>query len=125
MEEDLINKPNHYHSLARDISVEPIDLCETCGFLLGNAFKYLFRFWLKGNPEQDLKKAVYYLERHLHYVIIGDDTAMLCKPNRHILEYFKDNEFVRAYLSHDNEIDRITAMLELVDHRLAEISILQ
>ena len=34
-------------------------------FCLGNAIKYIWRANLKGNPEQDLRKAIWYLEREL------------------------------------------------------------
>ena len=62
---DLINNPQHYACEAVTVSctVEPIELCEQCGFLLGNALKYLFRYQHKGKPLEDLKKARYYLER--------------------------------------------------------------
>jgi hypothetical protein len=34
-------------------------------FCLGNAVKYIWRADLKGNPIEDLKKAVWYLEREI------------------------------------------------------------
>lgn len=67
--EDSINSPSHYTSEAVEVSyrLEPIDLCEQCGFLVGNALKYLFRYRHKGTPLEDLKKARYYLRRRIDF----------------------------------------------------------
>jgi len=58
---DLVNHPPHYtHS-----KIEPIDVIEDwgLGYHDGNALKYIARYKHKGNPVQDLKKAVWYLNR--------------------------------------------------------------
>lgn len=60
---DLINAPPHYTQHAS--GVECIEISEHIGFNVGNAYKYLFRRNAKGNPEQDVKKAMYYLHRQL------------------------------------------------------------
>ena len=61
-EHDIIHCPNHYDAAGVDLHLEPIDLVGRLDFLLGNAMKYLFRYNLKGKPEEDLRKARQYLE---------------------------------------------------------------
>ena len=58
-------RPDHYK--AHPSGVECIDIIEHMNFNLGNAIKYVWRAGLKGdNPaEQDLKKAVFYIEREI------------------------------------------------------------
>lgn len=55
---DAVN-PAHYKS--RD--VECIELVEMLPFCEGNAVKYLWRMGLKGPALEDLKKALWYVER--------------------------------------------------------------
>lgn len=118
--EDLVNAPSHYtkHNITKVI--EPIDLCETCGFLLGNAFKYLFRYQDKGSPVLDLQKARFYLERFLHYVVAEDFIADVSVPNARYLSYFSDNKFVRAYMNKPSasEQERVCAVLELIEEEI-------
>ena len=65
-EEDLVNHPNHYTSGGIECidaiaaSMTPI---EYAGFLKGQVLKYVWRYRLKGNPAQDLKKTRFYLDR--------------------------------------------------------------
>lgn len=58
--EDPVNHPNHYTYG----SIECIDFIDSCGygfdFCLANAIKYLTRCKLKGTPEQDIRKAIWY-----------------------------------------------------------------
>jgi hypothetical protein len=60
MTHDPINHPRHYRNAS---GVECIDVAEHLSFNLGNAFKYVYRRELKGNPIQDLGKARWYLAR--------------------------------------------------------------
>lgn len=59
-ENDPVNHPIHYTSG----SIECIDFIDSCGygldFCLANAIKYLTRCKLKGTPEQDIRKAIWY-----------------------------------------------------------------
>ena len=57
---DKIN-PKHYQS--HPSGIECIDITEHMGFLDGNAIKYIWRAGLKGNKVQDLKKAIWYIEK--------------------------------------------------------------
>jgi hypothetical protein len=63
---EAVNSPKHYNTG----DIEVIDAIEDwkLGFNLGNAIKYIARADHKGNREQDLKKAQYYLNKEL-----GDD----------------------------------------------------
>jgi hypothetical protein len=60
---DPVNNPEHYTS--SQSGIECIDVTENMNFCLGNAVKYIWRADLKGNPIEDLKKAVWYLEREI------------------------------------------------------------
>ena len=61
--EDNVNHPAHY-TVGK---IEVIDFIEDQSFPyhLGNAIKYISRARYKGNYEEDLKKAIWYLEREL------------------------------------------------------------
>ena len=64
---DDVTKPKHY----ADKEIEVIDYIRDTtkflevngyeGYCVGNVIKYISRYTKKGNPEQDLKKALYYL----------------------------------------------------------------
>lgn len=63
---DLVNHPSHY----TQNGIECIDAIKASmsrdaflGFLKGNAMKYMWRYQHKGNPEQDIQKAQWYLNR--------------------------------------------------------------
>lgn len=58
---DMVNSPPHYTQGL----YEPIDVIDDWDlpYNLGNALKYIARHAHKGNPAQDLDKAIWYLER--------------------------------------------------------------
>lgn len=58
---DPVSLPPHY----RHLPVECIDVAEHFNFCMGNALKYIWRADHKGNPEQDIAKAIWYLQREL------------------------------------------------------------
>lgn len=60
---DPVNHPSHYC----DGGIETIDYIEAkqLGYHLGNAVKYISRAGKKGPAEEDIKKAIWYLERYL------------------------------------------------------------
>lgn len=60
---DPVNHPQHYTT--HPSCVETIDITRNLQFDLGNAWKYLMRFRYKGNPIEDLKKAVWYLKDYV------------------------------------------------------------
>lgn len=64
---DLVNHPPHYISGRK---YEPIDVIADwdLSFCLGNAVKYISRAGRKDDTIQDLKKAVWYLEREIYFL---------------------------------------------------------
>lgn len=61
---DMVNHPKHYTSHAS--GVEVIEITEHMNFCLGNAIKYILRAEHKDNQIQDLKKAVWYINREIN-----------------------------------------------------------
>ena len=62
MKEDLVNNPPHYQG----DKLEALAMLGVKGFIaycLGNASKYVWRCTKKGNFEQDLEKAKFYIDR--------------------------------------------------------------
>ena len=63
---DNVNHPRHYTK--HPSGVECIQITEHMGFNLGNAVKYIWRADLKGNQIEDLKKAVWYINREIQRI---------------------------------------------------------
>jgi hypothetical protein len=63
MSEDTVNHPPHY--TAHPSGVECIQITEHMNFCLGNAIKYIWRADLKNDAIEDLKKAVWYVNREI------------------------------------------------------------
>ena len=62
---DNVNHPAHYAPRFGSKSIECIDITRHMSFLLGNAFKYVWRAGYKGDRDkaiEDLKKAKFYME---------------------------------------------------------------
>ena len=55
-----VDHPDHYNQYQ---GVECIDIAEELNFNLGNAYKYVFRAGEKGDMGEDLKKALWCLQR--------------------------------------------------------------
>jgi hypothetical protein len=62
---DKIN-PAHYRS--HPSGVECIEITEHMNFNLGSAMKYIWRHDDKGNPVEDLQKAVWYIQREIERI---------------------------------------------------------
>jgi hypothetical protein len=60
---DVVDHPPHY--TAHPSGVECIQVTEHMNFCLGNAVKYIWRADLKDNAIEDLKKAVWYVNREI------------------------------------------------------------
>jgi hypothetical protein len=63
---DMVNSPPHY----KTGGIETIDFIEAklgkegaFAYCIGNALKYVSRAQFKGNTEEDLRKAIWYLNR--------------------------------------------------------------
>lgn len=63
VEFDPVSYPAHYTWLPNGLEV--IDITENFNFTLGNALKYIMRAGRKGSQVEDLRKAVWYLEREI------------------------------------------------------------
>lgn len=61
--EDIINYPAHYTN--HPSGVECIQITEHMNFCRGNALKYLWRAGEKGSEVEDLRKAIWYIEREI------------------------------------------------------------
>lgn len=64
---DMVNSPSHYQLDGLeviDIIKASLTADEYLGYLKGNALKYMLREPFKGNPEQDVAKAKWYLSRY-------------------------------------------------------------
>ena len=61
--DEAVNHPAHYTQ--HPSNVECIEITEHMGFCLGNAMKYIWRADLKGKDIEDLKKAIWYIQREV------------------------------------------------------------
>ena len=59
---EAVNHPAHYNTYK---GVEIIDLVEQMPFNTGNAVKYITRAPFKGKEIEDLKKAIWYINREI------------------------------------------------------------
>jgi hypothetical protein len=62
-EPERVDHPQHYGQ--HPSGVECIDVVEHFGFNLGNAVKYIWRADHKGNAIEDMRKAIWYVEREI------------------------------------------------------------
>lgn len=60
---DGVNHPPHYTN--HPSGVECITITEHMGFNLGNAIKYVWRADLKADALEDLRKAIWYIDREI------------------------------------------------------------
>jgi hypothetical protein len=60
---DSVNHPKHYTN--HPSGIECIQITEHMGFNLGNAIKYIWRADLKADAIEDMKKAVWYIQREI------------------------------------------------------------
>jgi len=88
---DNVNKPPHY--TAHPSGVECIQITEHMNFCLGNALKYIWRAGLKQNEVEDLKKAVWYLNREIERLENGKEERM---GKSHPIEHRKSNKSIES-----------------------------
>lgn len=60
---ETVNHPAHYN--ANPSGVECITVVEWMTFNIGNAIKYLWRVFEKGDPVENLEKARWYIDREI------------------------------------------------------------
>lgn len=70
---DPVNHPRHYTK--HPSGVECIQITEHMTFNLGNAVKYIWRADLKGKQVEDLKKAVWYINREIERINNGSQES--------------------------------------------------
>lgn len=70
---DMVNHPKHYTSSKTGIEV--IEVTRYLSGSLSNAWKYCCRYLLKGTPQQDLMKAVFYLKDFCKFPAISAYTC--------------------------------------------------
>lgn len=93
---DPVSKPKHYNS--HPSGLEVIEVTRHCTFDIGNAIKYLMRHNLKGNPEQDLRKALWYLNDHIAHD--SDNELIPDQAYQNLLKMasYEKNEEIRIIL---------------------------
>lgn len=94
---DNVNHPVHYRK--HPSGVECIDITAHMNFCLGNATKYIWRAGLKNDAIEDLRKAVWYLEKEIEMREI---------EKLEIMESIKEAEMcpvVQNYVDNDFEDD--------------------
>lgn len=119
-EVDVINHPAHYTAENVKITIEPIQLCEQCGFLVGNGLKYLIRYKHKGNPLQDLRKAEYYFNRWL--TVEGDYVDMTVFPvnYNYIFNAFKHLPYLKNAAINSN-VGIVQCLLDWTRKKISEL----
>jgi hypothetical protein len=72
LDREMVNHPDHYQGSG---GMEVIDIIENydLGFSLGNAIKYILRSNNKGSAKQDLKKAIWYINREISNLVEEED----------------------------------------------------
>jgi Protein of unknwon function (DUF3310) len=74
---DDVERPAHYMGLYETLGIEVIDVIEAAdlGWALSNVLKYVLRHKYKGSPLKDLKKAQFYLTRHIEALQLEERNA--------------------------------------------------
>lgn len=90
-----VDHPKHYNHIK---GIECITVAEQLNFNLGNALKYIWRCEEKGNKIQDLKKALWYIERE-----IQNETAKIPvdKPGEILSEENYSREMCQHFVPRD------------------------
>jgi hypothetical protein len=101
---DIINHPPHYNN--HPSGVETLEVTRLCGFSMGNAIKYCWRYADK-NGVEDLKKARFYLKDLLA-------TGQASRPP------FKANELLRQVVAADHDLLRIELLGRIRYGQIAE-----
>lgn len=79
---EMVNHPKHYNG--HPSGVECIEVMEHMTCNLGNAFKYGWRYYDKGDPVENLKKMLWYVDRSLNH-----DTGYLLHMDSMAASHFR------------------------------------
>ena len=118
---DNVNHPSHYESNG---PFECIELTRQYGFCVGNAIKYVWRHMDKGNPFEDLSKALWYLSYEIDYIgdtIISENYPRADKP---IIELEEMNFLDMKDFWEALEYRDMAAMRTAVKHRVDKLAAL-
>ena len=89
--EDMVNHPPHYTRAGIEcidaIEAATTDMTGLAAFCTGQAIKYLWRWPWKENKVQDLKKAVWYINKLISH-LEGDKNAEAKRKCRELIEEF-------------------------------------
>lgn len=89
MNNSAVHHPNHYNMYP----VEVIDITRYMNFCLGNTVKYVLRAQFKGKPQEDLDKALVYLDWERGTFGYTDRVSKFCVQNLDkLIKHFKDNK---------------------------------
>ena len=73
---DMVNSPPHYNQYGIEC-IQAIKASmshlEFCGYLKGNAMKYLWRYRYKGKQKEDLEKSQWYLSLLIEEIEEAED----------------------------------------------------
>lgn len=61
--QDMVNNPKHYNS--NPFGLETIEIVKHYNFCVGNALKYILRAGHKWDANEDLEKAIWYLNQEI------------------------------------------------------------
>lgn len=81
---DNVNHPSHYTS--HPSGIECIQITEHLDFCIGNAIKYLWRAGGKNDEVEDLKKAIWYIQRKIDLI----DKPKYGSTNRVLLSRYEE-----------------------------------
>ena len=104
---DMVNHPPHY-SDHKIFSRECIEYTRHLNFTSGNAFKYLYRQGQKFNTQEDINKAIWYIQDEFSY-----SNPVMSIPDNRVIEMKKELD---SYA--DNQgIDMEQSSIEDVDNK--------
>lgn len=126
---DLVNHPSHYTKNAITVKYEPYDFLKYLNFTLGSACKYLIRYNDKGNPVEDLNKAIWYLEKEktdMQDSIIIDNNdyiTSLCVPDEIFYPFIYKFKFLSILFERKKgySINSISKCLDKIYEKIEEL----
>lgn len=116
---DMVNHPPHYSG--HPSGIECIAVTRDMTFDSGNAFKYVYRAFDKGNAEEDLNKARWYLRDALAHndgIIFAQSVIKWRKLLDTIIDAEPDE--MRAHFYSAVKLRRLDTALRVVDDMLKE-----
>lgn len=122
---DMVNHPPHYTSHPA-FGVECHDIAKALSFDAGNATKYLWRVFAKGEPSENLRKALWYLGRAESPVRIEArwDTSLEALVRREAYRYIETHAYVAPVQSYAvMAVERIVSADMAGAHSLADTAL--